>query len=79
MSLSAHAPRPHGVYYRALGAACFAALLPRKFTNSAFTSSAWVQFTACGPSFMATSLAPLTSLAVCSPEALKGTMRSASP
>ena len=41
--------------------------------------AAWVQFIACGPSLTVTSRAFLTSLAVFSPEALTGTMRSLSP
>src|SRR5258707_164374 len=55
------------------------AVSPRKLSNSAFTSSAWVHVTQCGPSFTTSRRAPLMSLAVRSPVAVMGRMRSASP
>ena len=55
------------------------AFSPRKFSNSAFTSSACVHVMQCGPSFTTDRRAPLISLAVRSPEAVIGRMRSASP
>jgi hypothetical protein len=58
---------------------CFASLFPRKLTNSEFTSTAWVQVMQCGPSFTTTRRDPLISLAVRSPEAVIGRIRSASP
>src|ERR1700691_5318007 len=48
--------------------------LPRNFTSSEFTSSAWVQVMQCGPSFTTTRRAPLIRLAVRSPEAAIGRM-----
>src|ERR1019366_6407422 len=58
---------------------CYPIPSPRKFTSSRFTSSAWVQVMQCGPSFTTNKRAPLISLAVRSPEALIGRIRSASP
>jgi hypothetical protein len=75
--------KEHSVYATAsfLGAAvaCFASPFPRKLTNSEFTSSAWVQVMQCGPSFTTNRRAPLISLAIRSPEAVIGRIRSASP
>lgn len=51
----------------------------RKFTSSWFTSSACVQVMQWGPSFTTNSRARLITLAVRSPEALIGRIRSASP
>ena len=51
----------------------------RKFTSSWFTSSAWVHVMQCGPSFTTNIRAPLIDLAVRSPEAPIGRIRSASP
>ena len=48
-------------------------------SSSRFTSSECVQFTACGPSLIATSRAPLTSSAVRCPAASMGTILSAAP
>src|SRR5450755_3785683 len=50
-----------------------------KFASSEFTSSAWVQVMQCGPSFTTTRRALLISLAMRSPEAVIGRIRSASP
>src|SRR5664280_1538418 len=58
---------------------CYPIPSPRKFTSSRFTSSAWVQVMQCGPSFTTNKRAPLISLAVRSPEAVIGKIRSASP
>jgi len=52
---------------------------PRKFSSSRFTSSAWVQMMQCGPFSTTDRRAPSISLAVRSPEALMGRIRSASP
>ena len=54
------------------------ATAPRNFTSSAFTSSACVQVTQCGPPLMTTRRAPRTSVAVRAPAASSGTIRSAS-
>src|SRR5664279_6311210 len=64
-----------------LGAAvaCIASPFPRKLTNSEFTSAAWVQVMQCGPFFTTTRRAPFISLAMRSPEAVIGRIRSASP
>src|SRR5207245_6112206 len=64
---------------RGAEAARWAIPFPRKFTNSEFTSSACVQVMQCGPPFTTNWRAPLISLAVRSPEAVIGRIRSASP
>src|SRR5579864_1746220 len=60
-----------------VGVAGFLIPSPRKLTNSRFTSSAWVQVMQCGPPFTTNKRAPFISLAVRSPEAPIGTIRSA--
>ena len=52
---------------------------PTNASSSRLTSSAWVHVTQCGPSFTTRSWDPLMSLAVRSPEASMGRIRSASP
>ena len=64
---------------RGAEAARWAIPFPRKFTNSEFTSSACVEVMQCGPPFTTNWRAPLISLAVRSPEAVIGRIRSASP
>src|ERR1039457_6363311 len=76
--LSSGVQIPQGSYWAA-ELALFPIPSPRKSTNSRFTSSAWVQVMQCGPSFTTNQRAALISLALRSPEAPIGRIRSASP